>query len=180
MLDACKVLASPIRNVKIIKLAKITIVLTRAQPLADKELIAAPTTTLQSVDAQEATLEIPSKHAEDLPRTRSVKHVVPTQIARSGKMTLLSASVNKIMSVTHCKDVGENVILHEIVRPLRNVNDLNVYLCVEKAYVARMQIARLEIIVQIALVLLIFSEMVTPGVTPNVQNTTIAHKTKPA
>ena len=41
-----------------------------------------------------------------------------------------------------------------------------------------MQIARLETIVRIALVLLIFSEMVTPGVTPNVQNTTIAHKTK--
>ena len=41
-----------------------------------------------------------------------------------------------------------------------------------------MQIARLEIIARIALVLLIFSEMVTPGVTPNVQNTTIAHKTK--
>lgn len=109
-----------------------------------------------------------------------MKHVVPTQIARSGKMTLLSASVNKIMSVTHCKDVGENVILHEIAHHLRNVNDLNVYLYVEKASVARMQIARLEIIVRIALVLLIFSEMVTPGVTRNVQNMTIAHKTKPA
>lgn len=109
-----------------------------------------------------------------------MKHVVLIQIAKSGKMTLLSASVNKIMLVTHCKDVGENVILREIAHHLRNVNDLNAYLYVEKAYVARMQIARLEIIVQIALVLLIFSEMVTPGVTPNVQNTTIAHKTKPA
>lgn len=44
MLDACKVLASPIPNVKIIKLARITIVLIRALPLADKELIAVPTT----------------------------------------------------------------------------------------------------------------------------------------
>ena len=48
-------------------------------------------------------------------------------------MTLLSASVNKIMLVTHCKDVGENVILHEIAHHLRNVNDLNAYLYVEKA-----------------------------------------------
>lgn len=109
-----------------------------------------------------------------------MKHVVPTQIARSGKMTPLSVSVNKIMSVTLCKDVGENVILHEIAPHLRNVNDLNVYLYVEKASVARMQIARLEIIARIAHVLPIFSEMVTPGVTRNVQNMTIAHKTKPA
>jgi len=55
-----------------------------------------------------------------------------------------------------------------------------VYLSVEKASVAKILIAKQEITVLIVRVLLISSEMATPGVTQNVPNTMIAHETRPA
>jgi len=71
-----------------------------------------------------------------------------------------------------------NVNLQEIARSLRNVKNSNVYLSVEKASVAKILIVKQEITVLIVRVLLISSEMATPGVTQNVPNTMIAHETR--
>lgn len=93
-------------------------------------------------------------------------------------MILLFASVNKITLVTHWQDVGVNVNLQEIARSLRNVKNSNVYLSVEKASAAKILIAKQEITVLIVRVLLISSEMATPGVTQNVPSTMIVHETR--
>lgn len=71
-----------------------------------------------------------------------------------------------------------NVNLQEIARSLRNVKNSNVYLSVEKASAAKILIAKQEITVLIVRVLLISSEMATPGVTQNVPSTMIVHETR--
>jgi hypothetical protein len=76
------------------------------------------------------------------------------------------------------KAVDVNVNLQETAHSPKNVSDSNVFLFVEKTPVGRTLIAKLEITVPNVHVLQIFSEMATPGVTPNVLNTTIAHETR--
>jgi hypothetical protein len=91
-------------------------------------------------------------------------------------MIPLSASVNRIMLVIHCKVVDANVNRPEIVHLLKNVNDLSANLSVEKEYAERVQTVKHETIVPNVLVLPIFLAMGIPDVTQNVPNMTIAHE----
>lgn len=91
-------------------------------------------------------------------------------------MIPLSANVNRIMLVIHCKVVGVNVNRPEIVHLPKNVNDLSAHLSVEKEYVERIQTVKHETTAPNVLVLPIFLAMDIPDVTQNVPNMTIAHK----
>lgn len=84
------------------------------------------------------------------------------------------------MSVTHFKDVDENVNLQEIVLNPKNASDSNVYLFAEKELVVKMQTVKLETTVLNVHVHLISLVMAILDVTLNVQNTTIALETKHA
>lgn len=77
-----EVLAFPTPNAQTTRHVKTTIVLIHARHLVVRVLIVGPKTMLQFADAHGETQEIHFRHAEDLQKTRSVKHVAPIQTVR--------------------------------------------------------------------------------------------------
>ena len=118
-------------------------------------------------------------HAEDLQKTKFVKHVVPIPIVKLGRMIPPFVSASKIMLETHYKVVDVNVNLQETVLNLRNVKDSNAYQYAEKEFVVKMLTVKLEITVLNVHAHPISLVTDTLDAILNVQSTTIALETRP-
>ena len=75
------------------------------------------------------------RHAEDLQKTKFVRHVVPIQIVKLGRTTPPFVSASKIMLEIHYQAVNVNVSLQETVPSPKNVSDSNASLFVEKTVI---------------------------------------------
>jgi len=127
------------------ELAKITNVLTLVNYLVDRELIALCKTMSQFAGVQEEQPVIHSEIAEDLPGTRFVLLVVPTQTVRLDLMIGQFVDVKQLTLEIPFRDVDMSVKeTMNVVQP-KNVTDstTDVRMLAAEELVVRMQIVRL-------------------------------------